>query len=102
LVLVVTEPTLSGKHDLERVSELTSGFGIKTLVCINKADVNPQIAEQISKEAQKRGLKVIGKIAYDEAFTSAQMIKASVVEYTSGAITEQIKALWRQLTYALG
>jgi len=102
LVLVVTEPTLSGKHDLDRVSELTSSFGIKTLVCINKADVNPQITDRISKDAQKRGLKVIGKIAYDEAFTRAQMIKASVVEYTSGAITEQIKALWRQVTYALG
>ena len=102
LVLVVTEPTLSGKHDLDRVSELTSSFGIKTLVCINKADVNPQITEQIGKEAQKQGLKVIGKIAYDEAFTRAQMIKASVVEYTSGAITKQIKAMWRQVTYALG
>jgi len=102
LVLIVTEPTLSGKHDLDRVSRLTASFGIKTLVCINKADVNPQITDQISEDAQTRGLKVIGKIAYDEAFTKAQMIKASVVEYTSGAITEQIKALWRQVTYALG
>jgi MinD superfamily P-loop ATPase len=102
LVLVVTEPTLSGKHDLNRVAELTSGFGIKTLVCINKADVNLQITEQISKEAQKRSLKVIGQIAYDEAFTRAQMIKASVVEYTSGAIAQQIKAMWRQVNYALG
>jgi len=45
---------------------------------------------------------VIGKIPYDEAFTKAQIIKASVVEYTGGAITEKIKALWRQVTYALG
>ena len=102
LVLVVTEPTLSGKHDLDRVSKLTASFGIETLVCVNKADVNPQITDQIGEDAQKRGLKVIGKIAYDEAFTKAQIIKASVVEYTGGAITEQIKALWRQVTYALG
>jgi len=102
LVLVVTEPTLSGKHDLERVAQLTASFGIKTLVCVNKADVNPQITNQISEDAIKQGLKVIGKIAYDEAFTKAQIIKASVVEYTGGAITEQIKALWRQVTYALG
>ena len=99
---LVLEPKVKQTHDLDRVSELTSSFGIKTLVCINKADVNQQITEQISKDAQKRGLKVIGKIAYDEAFTKAQMIKASVVEYTSGAITEQIKALWRQVTYTLG
>jgi len=101
LLLVVTEPTLSGRHDLDRVSKLTGNFGIKTLVCINKADINPQIADQISEEAQQRGLKVIGKLPYDEAFTKAQIIKASVVEYTGGAITEQIKALWRQVTYAL-
>jgi len=102
LVLVVTEPTLSGKHDLDRVSKLTASFGIETLVCVNKADVNPQITDQISEEARQQGLKVIGKIPYDEAFTKAQIIKASVVEYTGGAVTEQIKALWRQLTYALG
>ena len=101
LVLVVTEPTLSGKHDLDRVSKLTANFGIKTLVCVNKADINPQITGQIGAEAGQRGLKVIGKIPYDEAFTKAQIIKASVVEYTGGAITEQIKALWRQVTYAL-
>ena len=102
LVLVVTEPTLSGKHDLDRVSKLTANFGIETLVCVNKADINPQITGQISEEAGQRGLKVIGKIPYDEAFTKAQIIKASVVEYTGGAITEKIKALWRQVTYALG
>ena len=102
LVLVVTEPTLSGKHDLDRVSKLTASFGIETMVCINKADVNPQISDQISEDAKKQGLKVIGKIAYDEAFTKAQIIRASVVEYTGGAITKQIKALWRQVTYALG
>jgi len=102
LVLVVTEPTLSGKHDLDRVSQLASNFGIETLVCINKADINPQLTAQISEDAQQRRLKVVGKIPYDEAFTKAQIIKASVVEYTGGAVTEQIKALWRQVTYALG
>jgi len=102
MVLVVTEPTLSGKHDLDRVSKLAANFGIKTSVCVNKADINPQITDQISKEAGQRGLKVVGKIPYNEAFTKAQIIKASVVEYTGGAITEQIKALWRQVTYALG
>jgi len=102
LVLAVTEPTLSGKHDLDRVSKLTANFGIATLVCVNKADINPQITSQISEDAHQRGLRVVGQIPYDEAFTKAQIIKASVIEYTGGAITEQIKALWRQVTYALG
>ena len=102
LVLVVTEPTLSGKHDLDRVSKLTENFGIKTLVCINKADINPQIAGQISEEAQQRGLKIVGKIPYDEAFTKAQIMKATVIEYTGGDITQRVKALWGEVVYALG
>ena len=102
LVLIVTEPTLSGKHDLDRVAQLTANFGIETLVCINKADINPKIADQITEDARQRGVKVIAKILYDEAFTKAQIIKASVVEYTGGAITEQLKELWRKVTYALG
>jgi MinD superfamily P-loop ATPase len=102
LVLVVTEPTLSGKHDLERVAQLTANFGIKTLVCINKADINPEMSCNIAEDAGKHGLKVVGKIPYDEAFTKAQIMKATLVEYTGGDIAEKIKALWREVTYELG
>ena len=102
LVLIITEPTLSGKHDLERVAELAAGFKIPTLVAINKFDLNSDMAEQIEKDILKRNIKVVGKIRYDKAFTKAQIMKTSVVEYTSGAVTEDVKALWRNVTYALG
>jgi len=102
LVLVVTEPTLSGKHDLERVAQLTANFGIKTLVCINKADINPEMSCSIAEDAGKHGLKVVGKIPYDEAFTKAQIMKATLIEYTGGDISEKVKALWREVTYELG
>jgi len=102
LVLIVTEPTLSGKHDLERVAELAAGFNIPVLVAINKYDLNSDMADQIEKDVLKRNIKVVGKIRYDKAFTKAQIMKTSVVEYTSGAVTEDIKALWRNVTYALG
>ena len=101
LVLIITEPTLSGKHDLERVAELAAGFKIPTLVAINKFDLNSDMAEQIEKDVLKRNIKVVGKIRYDKAFTKAQIMKASVVEYTSGAVSEDVKALWRNVTYAL-
>jgi MinD superfamily P-loop ATPase len=101
LVLIVTEPTLSGRHDLGRVADLAANFGIRTLLCINKADINPEMTAQISEEARKRGITVVGEIPYDDAFTKAQIMKATVPEYTGGEITERIKALWRQVTYAL-
>jgi MinD superfamily P-loop ATPase len=102
LVLVVTEPTLSGKHDLERVAQLTANFKIKTLVCINKADINPEMSHIIADDARKHGLKVISEIPYDEAFTKAQIMKATLIEYTGGDIAEKIKALWREVIYELG
>ncbi len=101
VVLIVTEPTLSGKHDLERVASLAANFRIQTLVCINKADVNPEMAREIADRAGQRGMKVVGEIPYDEAFTKAQIMKATLTEYTGGDIAERVKALWRQVTYAL-
>ncbi|MBN2512687.1 MAG: ATP-binding protein [Sedimentisphaerales bacterium] len=101
-VLVVTEPTLSGKHDLERVAQLTANFGIKTLVCINKADINSEMTDQIARDADALGLKVIGKIPYDEAFTKAQIMKATLIEYTGGSISERIRTMWQELVYQLG
>jgi MinD superfamily P-loop ATPase len=97
LVLVVTEPTLSGKHDLERVADLTAGFGIPTLVCINKSDINPQIAAQIEEDGHKRNLKLAGKIHYDKAFTKAQIKKSSIIEYSDGMVSKEIRSLWQKV-----
>ena len=100
LVLIITEPTLSGKHDLDRIADLAAGFNIPTLVAINKFDLNPDIAEQIEEDNCKRNIRVVGKIRYDKAFTKAQIMKCSVVEYTGGAVSQDVKALWRNVTYA--
>lgn len=102
LVLIITEPTLSGKHDLERVADLAAGFSIPALICINKYDLNPDMAASIEKYAKERGMKVAGMIRYDEAFTKAQIMKATVLEYTGGAVSGDVRALWRNVTYALG
>jgi len=102
LVLIITEPTLSGKHDLDRVADLAASFGIPTLLCVNKSDLNREITGQIAEEAGARGIKLAGKIRYDKAFTKAQIMKATVIEYTGGWVSEEVKALWRNVIYALG
>jgi len=100
-VLIVTEPTVSGEHDLGRVADLTAGFKIPTLVCVNKFDLNPDMARQIKEGARSRNIKVVGEIRYDEAFTKAQIMKATVIEYTGGRVSEEIKTLWRNVVYVL-
>jgi len=94
LVLVVTEPTLSGLHDLQRVADLTKHFGIATLVCINKWDLNKDVASQIEAYGRQRGLKLAGRVRYDRAVTEAQIRKLSVVEYSRNGIANDIRSLW--------
>jgi len=97
LVLAVTEPTVSGQHDLGRVVELTKHFQIPTLVCINKYDINLEIAKEIEQEAQQRDLKLAGKVAYDIAVTKALLEAKSVVEYSNNGIKDQIISLWETI-----
>jgi len=97
LVLAVTEPTISGRHDLDRVVELTEHFRIPTAVCINKCDINPEIAETIEKTTTEKGLRVVGKIAYDNIVTKAQIAGKSIVEYSNSTVKKQIVSLWKSI-----
>jgi len=101
MVLIITEPTLSGMHDLGRVADLTKRLAIPTLLCVNKWDLNQEITAQIAEEAKNRGVKLAGKIQYDNAFTKAQIMKTTIIEYTGGWVSEEIKTLWRNVIYAL-
>jgi MinD superfamily P-loop ATPase len=101
LVLVVTEPTQSGEHDLKRVAELTRHFGIKTMLCINKWDLNPDITLDIEAQAQEWEVKVAGRVRYDNAITEAQIKKLSVVEYSHNGVARDIKKVWSEITNIL-
>ena len=102
LVVAVTEPTCSGLHDVQRVIDLTGHFGIPTLLCVNKWDIHPEMTERIERETAGRGVQTAGRVRYDPAVTRAQIMKASIVEYTGGAITGDVQAVWRNIVYALG
>jgi len=95
-VLVVTEPTLSGIHDLERVLSLANHFRIKSLVCINKFDLNPEMSEKIENIAKDLGAKVIGKIRYDNLVTKAQIEAKTIVELNIPS-SQDIIDMWEKL-----
>lgn len=95
LVLVVTEPTPSGEHDLKRVVELVRHFGIALAVCVNKWDVNPGMSERIEAYCRSESIPVAGRIRYDRAFTHAQVQGRTVVEAAEDGVAEDIRSLWR-------
>lgn len=96
-VLIVTEPTLSGEHDLERVVELINYFKIPAFLCINKYDINPGMSDQIEKKAVASGIKVAGRIRYDRAVTDAQIKRLPVVEFTDAPVASDMKNMWNTL-----
>ncbi len=98
MVLVVTEPTLSGLHDLDRVMKLTKHFSIQTLVCVNKWDLNAELASEIETEARRLGAETVGRICYDRAVTEAQIKKQALVEYTEAGAAADVKQLWSEVS----
>jgi len=96
LVLAVTEPTVSGEHDLERVLSLTRHFNIPAAVCVNKWDLNPEMTNRIEDKARQAGARVVGRIRYDRAVTLAQMRERAVVE-TEAPCVEDIQGISNQL-----
>lgn len=101
LVLVVTEPTVSGLHDLERVTELVAGFGLPVAVCINKSDLNPDMAGRIRELCAAQGFPVVGMLGYDTSVVRAQVEGKSIVEYGGSPVADQIRDLWKTLETAL-
>ena len=100
-VLVVTEPTLSGVHDLERVVRLAAHFNIKTLVCVNKFDLNREISHSIEEYCGRNGLRFVGRIPYDTVVTKAMIHRRSIVEYSDGAVAQSVRTMWENVSDAL-
>ena len=94
-VLVVTEPTVSGAHDLARVLELTSHFKIPAAVCINKWDLNPEQADAIEAAARAAGAAPVGRVRYDKAATHAQRLGQTVVEAGPDSLADEVRAVWK-------
>ncbi len=97
LALVVTEPTVSGLHDLDRVADLAAHFGIPACVCVNKCDINVKMTRKIEQHAMQRGLDVLGAIRYDAAVTRAQIAGMSVVEFDDGVAAQDVRSIWTRL-----
>jgi len=101
LALLITEPTLSGIHDLERVLGVCHHFGVPALVCINKYDLNEDNTRQIENYCLKLGVEVAAKIPFNNIVTEALVHGQPVVEYDHGTVCQEINKLWQRVTQVL-
>ena len=97
LVVVVTEPTVSGIHDLQRVLQVASQFQVPALVVINKSDINPENSAQIEAFCRRNGVPVAGKIPFDPVVVEALLRRRPVVEFVREGVGEIHRRIWRKV-----
>jgi MinD superfamily P-loop ATPase len=97
-VLIVTEPTVSGKHDMDRVALLAEHFKVPAMMCINKYDLNPDITAELEKTAREKNIECLGRIPFDPVFTQAMIKAQNVLEYANGSkVNQKIRTIWKEI-----
>jgi len=97
-VVIVTEPTLSGLHDLQRTVELVSGLRLKKWVIINKADLSPPQTEQIEAYCHGASVPVLARIPFDRGVVEAMVLSKTIPEHLAGSETElALRSAWEEI-----
>jgi MinD superfamily P-loop ATPase len=95
--ILVTEPTPSGIHDLERVADLCRHFKIPAGVIVNKADLNPANTKAVQHWCESGTTDFLGALAYDAAVTEAMVRRLTVTEFTPDGISASVRRIWKRV-----
>ena len=97
-VILVSEPSKSGIHDLKRIVELVRQFRVQTYVVINKYDLNCSLSKELENWCHSVQIPVIGKLPFDRVVVDAIVNCESVTNWApDSAISNEIKKIWNKL-----
>lgn len=97
-VVIVTEPTVSGLHDMQRVADLAQHFKVPRLVCVNKFDLNPEMTRVIERWAIQNEIPVLGRVPFDPVFTQAMVQAQTVIEFDGqGVAAQAMRDIWEKI-----
>lgn len=100
-LVIVVEPTVSGRHDLERVLDLAAHFRVPGMVCVNKYDLNPEMTESIETLAAGRNVALLGRIPFDPLFTHAMVAGRTIFEFGGQTATHRcVRDIWAAIVNA--
>jgi len=98
LALVVTEPTLSGMSDMQRVMDVANHFQVETRVVINKHDINPENSRAIEKLCASRNIEIAGRIPFSAEVAKSIVAAVPYVKFASDTISDRIKDIWIKIS----
>lgn len=101
LAVIVTEPTVSGQHDLERVADLCAHFKVPAGIVINKWDLNPGLTEAIERKAPEGRLRLFGRVGFDPAFIDAMVQRQTITRFQPQGLGKQVAAVWDKIAVAM-
>ncbi|UCG51438.1 MAG: ATP-binding protein [Candidatus Latescibacterota bacterium] len=96
-VLIVTEATRSGLHDVERLVSLLEFFKVNASCIVNKFDIDPGVGGEIVRFCQKRQIEVVSQIPYDRVFYEALRAEKTLVETNDAEIKTKVEEVWNHL-----
>ena len=103
LALLVTEPTVSGREDLERALATVQHFRVPARICINKADLYPEGARAIEELGTALGVATIARLPFDLSMAEALAAGRPVTAHRPEALVSQaLTELWTTLQATLG
>lgn len=102
LAILVTEPTMSGLHDLERVLELTRHLRVPAAVCLNKADLSAELAGRIATYCRKERVPILTHVPYNAAVLRAMQAGQAITERGDNPVGREMRTLWRTLVGMAG
>jgi len=102
LALVVAEATLSGLHDVTRVLRLAAAMRVDTALCVNRWDLDPELADRVEERGRALGATVVARIRDDAEFVASQLRREAVVERAVDGAAADVARLWDQVRHRLG
>ncbi|MCD4725661.1 MAG: ATP-binding protein [Bacteroidales bacterium] len=96
-VVLVTEPSVSGLHDLKRVYELVKKFNLKAGCIINKSDINEKVTQEIEAFLREENILHIVNLPYDEQFTKAMTNGQTIIESDTNGLKQMIVDSWSKI-----
>lgn len=88
VIIIVTEPSLSGISDLDRIAKTINHLDTKILAVINKYDINLEKTKEIEKYCEKNNIEIVGKIPFEKNYNDFLNSKKTLLESNLGASNE--------------
>ncbi|MBD3405497.1 MAG: (4Fe-4S)-binding protein [Candidatus Lokiarchaeota archaeon] len=98
LAVIVTEPTMSGIHDMSRVLQLADRFNVPSAVIINKFDLSEANSARIESFCKENSLSLLGMIPFDPLVTKSMLDAKTIPEFApQHAISSLLNDMWKTI-----